>query len=210
MWNFFGFHDWLLEPWFSLNAEKNVTLCVFVALIRLDLLTVKLFMNSINYWVQGQSMKCTTSSTLKWSSRIWLHASCPQMVSLACLTTLAPLGTAGYSQIPTRRAHHDFHSPPTFVNPLHYTYISRRLLSSILPLDYRAIVCFNTLLIVWLFPQDHYSIDINSSQGWFAHECLVPDTELSLIDEQGKDTVGKLVLTLISVVSHCLALQRVS
>ena len=39
------------------------------------------------------------------------------------------------SQIPTRRARHNFHSPPTFVNPLHYTYISRRLLSSILPLD---------------------------------------------------------------------------
>ena len=65
----------------------------------------------------------------------------------------ATLGIAGYSQIPTRHAHHDFHSPPTFVNPLHHTYILRRLLSSILPLDLsrttnRAIVCFNTLLIV--------------------------------------------------------------
>ena len=39
------------------------------------------------------------------------------------------------SRIPTRRARHTFHSPPTFVSPVHYTYISRRLLSSILPLD---------------------------------------------------------------------------
>jgi hypothetical protein len=39
------------------------------------------------------------------------------------------------SRIPTRRARHNFHHPPAFVSPLHYTYISRRLLSSILPLD---------------------------------------------------------------------------
>jgi hypothetical protein len=39
------------------------------------------------------------------------------------------------SRIPTRRARRTFHSPPTFVSPLHYSYISRRLLSSILPLD---------------------------------------------------------------------------
>jgi hypothetical protein len=39
------------------------------------------------------------------------------------------------SRIPSRRARHIFHSQPTFVSPLHYSYISRRLLSSILPLD---------------------------------------------------------------------------
>ena len=38
------------------------------------------------------------------------------------------------SRIPARRAH-TFHHPSAFANPLHYTYISRRLLSSILPLD---------------------------------------------------------------------------
>jgi hypothetical protein len=35
-----------------------------------------------------------------------------------------------------------------------------------------------------------------------------PDAEISLIDEQGKDAAGKLILTLISVVSHCHVLQR--
>ena len=44
--------------------------------------------------------------------------------------------------------------------------------------------------------------DINSTQGWFAHECLVPDAELSLIDEQGKDAAGRFTSTLISDVSH--------
>ena len=39
------------------------------------------------------------------------------------------------ARIPIRRTHHTFHPPPTFVSPLHYTYITRRLLSSILPLD---------------------------------------------------------------------------
>ena len=39
------------------------------------------------------------------------------------------------SRIPTRGARHAFHSPPTFFTSLRYTHISRRLLSSILPLD---------------------------------------------------------------------------
>ena len=39
------------------------------------------------------------------------------------------------SRIPTRRDRRTFHSPSAFVSPSHYTYISRRLLSSILPLD---------------------------------------------------------------------------
>jgi hypothetical protein len=30
------------------------------------------------------------------------------------------------------------------------------------------------------------------------------DAEFSIIDEQGKDAAGKFILTLISVVSHCL------
>ena len=39
------------------------------------------------------------------------------------------------SPIPTRHARHTFHPPAAFVSPLHYTYIPRRLLASILPLD---------------------------------------------------------------------------
>jgi hypothetical protein len=42
--------------------------------------------------------------------------------------------------------------------------------------------------------------DINSPQGWFSHECLVPNAELSLIDEQGKDAADKVILTLIAIV----------
>ena len=54
-----------------------------------------------------------------------------------------------------------------------------------------------TVLIVWLFPSGPlFHSDINNPQGWSAHECLVPDAELSLIDEQGKDATGKLILTL--------------
>jgi hypothetical protein len=34
-----------------------------------------------------------------------------------------------------------------------------------------------------------FHLDINSPQGWFAHECLVPNAELSLFDEQGKDHI---------------------
>ena len=49
---------------------------------------------------------------------------------------------------------------------------------------------------------------INSTQGCYAHECLVPDAELSLIDEQGKDAAGKFILH-ISVVSQCHVFQRV-
>jgi hypothetical protein len=39
------------------------------------------------------------------------------------------------SRIPTRRARHTFHPSQASVSPLHHTYIPRRLLSFILPLD---------------------------------------------------------------------------
>jgi hypothetical protein len=42
--------------------------------------------------------------------------------------------------------------------------------------------------------------DINSPQGWFAHEGLVSDTELSLLDKRGRDAAGKVILTLIAIV----------
>ena len=127
----------------------------------------------------------------------------------------ATLGTAGYSQIPTRRARHDFHSA-NFCQPftLYIHLVATAVFHSTIgfvthnqPSDclFQYITDCLTLSSGPLFHSD-----INSSQGWFAHECLVPDAELSLIDEQGKDTAGKLILTLISVVSHCLALQRVS
>jgi hypothetical protein len=40
-----------------------------------------------------------------------------------------------------------------------------------------------------------FHLDINSTQGWPAHECLVPDAALFLIDEQGKDVAVKFILS---------------
>ncbi|KAF8797415.1 hypothetical protein BYT27DRAFT_7265732 [Phlegmacium glaucopus] len=39
--------------------------------------------------------------------------------------------------------------------------------------------------------------NINNPQGWYAHECLVPGAELSLINEQGRDAARKIILTFI-------------
>ena len=41
--------------------------------------------------------------------------------------------------------------------------------------------------------------NINSPEGWFAHECLVPGAELSLIDEQGRDAAGKVIPTSVMI-----------
>lgn len=48
---------------------------------------------------------------------------------------------------PTRRARHAFHPSPTFANPFHYSYISQRLVSSVLPLD---LSCTTTRLALHL------------------------------------------------------------
>ena len=136
------------------------------------------------------------------------------VVSLACLTTLAPLPSEqldihksqlvvlAMTSIPPQPFTLYIHLVATAVFHSTIGFVTHNQPSDCL---FQYITDCLTLSSGPLFHSD-----INSSQGWFAHECLVPDAELSLIDEQGKDTAGKLILILISVVSHCLALQRVS
>ena len=120
----------------------------------------------------------------------------------------ATLGIAGYSQIPTRRARHDFHSPPTFVNPLHYTYISRRLLSSILSLDLsrttnRAIVCFNTFsidLILDLGPQPTIWSNIQTPE-FSEKSCL------ALTGKRGKNQIVALLSAFSSLFEKVFSVE---
>ena len=120
----------------------------------------------------------------------------------------ATLGTAGYSQIPTCRARHDFHSPPTFVNPLHYTYISRRLLSSILSLDLsrttnRAIVCFNTFsidLILDLGPQPTIWSNIQTPE-FSEKSCL------ALTGKRGKNQIVALLSAFSSLFEKVFSVE---